>query len=263
MKLSIITCTYNRLTYLQQCLDSVISQNLPDDQYEHIFIDGFSNDWTFELIQSYQRQYPHKNIRYLQVAPKWIYPAMNEGVRFAQGEYVTFLNSDDYYAHNVLSKYLDFIQTTWNLDFYYGKIHGVSECWVPHYELPAGRIFQQGLHKQLLGMVCYTMHPSILYKKSLHDQVGFYTESYKIVSDWEFFIKLWLSDSTSKFFPHVVTNYRMHDASASHDPKNSLRFQQEIADLRKNYYSFFHQKVLFSKLFCAIAEKQYKKILSV
>ncbi|MBR4633566.1 glycosyltransferase family 2 protein [bacterium] len=68
MKLSIITCTYNREKCLQQCIDSVIAQNLDLNTYEHIFVDAYSKDKTKTIIKNYMAKY--KNVRLIEREPK-------------------------------------------------------------------------------------------------------------------------------------------------------------------------------------------------
>jgi len=120
MKLSIITCTYNSAEYLQECIDSVIAQNLDPTIFEHIFIDGESSDSTLSLIETYQKQYPTWNI-YVETRPKkGIYNAFNEGIKKSTGEYIMFLNSDDFLIPSILDPYLQYIKKTGEKDIYFG-----------------------------------------------------------------------------------------------------------------------------------------------
>jgi glycosyltransferase involved in cell wall biosynthesis len=68
MKLSIVTCTYNSEKYLQECIDSVIAQDLDTNIYEHVFVDAYSTDKTKNIIKKYQKQYP--NVKIIERQPK-------------------------------------------------------------------------------------------------------------------------------------------------------------------------------------------------
>jgi glycosyltransferase involved in cell wall biosynthesis len=68
MKLSIITCTYNSEKYLQECIDSVVAQNLDIHEYEHIFVDAYSTDKTKKIIVEYKKKY--SNVRLIEREPK-------------------------------------------------------------------------------------------------------------------------------------------------------------------------------------------------
>ena len=94
---TIVTITFNlskagREKYFRQCLESVHNQTY--ENIEHIVVDGASVDGTAELI----KEYADKGwIKYISEPDKGIYEAMNKGVKMADGKYITFLNSDDYY----------------------------------------------------------------------------------------------------------------------------------------------------------------------
>lgn len=90
-RLSIITVTYNAAQYLPITLQSTAAQTWR--AWEHIFIDGGSQDATIELIQKYEPQAPA--IQWVSERDRGIYDAMNKGLRMARGEYVVFLNAGD------------------------------------------------------------------------------------------------------------------------------------------------------------------------
>ena len=85
---SIITCTYNAEKTLLRTLQSVASQTFTD--YEHLIIDGASNDGTLLLLD---RNNP-KTVVWSE-RDKGLYDAMNKGILSARGHYVIFLNAGD------------------------------------------------------------------------------------------------------------------------------------------------------------------------
>ena len=119
MKFSIITCTYNSAVFLEKNINSVKKQMY--ENYEHIFIDGFSSDKTPEIIKKYKQENP-ENIIFFQTKPKGISSAMNEGIRKAKGDYLIHLHSDDsFFDKNVLQDVADFLEQNPGLDWLYGK----------------------------------------------------------------------------------------------------------------------------------------------
>lgn len=109
--LTIITITFNlyangREKTFVRCVKSVKSQT--NKNIEHLIIDGGSIDETSLLLKKYQKQ---KLIRYISEPDNGVYDAMNKGIKLAKGEYILFLNSDDYlYGKNNLNKALTFIK---------------------------------------------------------------------------------------------------------------------------------------------------------
>ena len=89
-KLSVITVVYNGEKYIEDAIKSVLSEK--NDYIEYIIIDGASEDATLNIIEKYKN-----NIDVVISEPdEGIYDAMNKGIGVASGDYVVFLNSDDY-----------------------------------------------------------------------------------------------------------------------------------------------------------------------
>lgn len=92
-KISIIIPIYNMEVYLQDCLDSVVGQSLKD--IEIICVDDGSNDNSYAILEKYAQEYPI--IRILRQNNQGSGKARNQGIRIAKGEYIAFMDPDDYY----------------------------------------------------------------------------------------------------------------------------------------------------------------------
>ena len=97
-RFSVIIATYNRDDYLRQAIDSVLAQTFTD--YEFIVVDDGSTDRTLEIIQSYGAR-----ILYIRQKNQGSEMAYKTGVSHASGEYMAFLDSDDYFLPNALATY--------------------------------------------------------------------------------------------------------------------------------------------------------------
>lgn len=92
--LAVIIPNYNKEKYLRECLDSVISQTYQPD--EIIVVDDVSTDNSREIIKEYAEE--HTNIKPLFLEKNGgVSKARNAGLAAAKSEYVTFLDSDDFY----------------------------------------------------------------------------------------------------------------------------------------------------------------------
>lgn len=101
MKISVIIPVYNSSTYLRKCLDSVVNQTLKD--IEIIVINDGSTDDSKNIIEEYSCKY--KNIIFIDQENKGIGKTRNIGIKKATGEYITFVDSDDYIKENMLEEY--------------------------------------------------------------------------------------------------------------------------------------------------------------
>lgn len=100
-KVSVIVPAYNAESYLSKCLDSLVNQTLQD--IEIIAIDDGSKDSTLNIMNDYAARYPGKFvIRHKENGGQGI--ARNIGLTLASGEYISFLDSDDYYDVTRLEK---------------------------------------------------------------------------------------------------------------------------------------------------------------
>ena len=101
MKISVIIPVYNSSTNLRKCLDSVVNQTLKD--IEIIVINDGSTDDSKNIIEEYTVKY--KNIIFIDQENKGIGKTRNIGIKKATGEYITFVDSDDYIKENMLEEY--------------------------------------------------------------------------------------------------------------------------------------------------------------
>lgn len=103
---SIIIPTYNRAHLISKAIESVIAQSFVD--WELIIVDDGSIDDTKELIASYQKN--DTRIRYIYQKNAERSAARNNGINHSRGDYICFLDSDDYYLKDRLSSLHNFIQ---------------------------------------------------------------------------------------------------------------------------------------------------------
>lgn len=123
MRLSIIVNMYNTAKYMPRCLESLLEQDIPLKEYEIILVDDCSPDNSIDIAKEYSMQYP--NIRvYTHDHNKGLAAARNTGIDAAQGQYLCFVDPDDYIEKNslaVLLKQMDAEQLDM-LRFNYQKV---------------------------------------------------------------------------------------------------------------------------------------------
>ena len=101
MKLSIVVPLYNKEKYIERCLDSLLAQDLPSSEYEIIVVDDGSTDSSYSIASDYSEK--HLNIKLFNQKNQGAGAARNKGLDLASGDYVYFLDADDYIASNVLN----------------------------------------------------------------------------------------------------------------------------------------------------------------
>lgn len=101
IKLSIVAAVYNLEKYLPRCLDALVNQTMQD--IEILCVDDGSTDSAPQIIEDYQKKYPDK-IKVFHKENGGEFTTRNYGLERAQGEYVTFVDTDDYVEPNWAEK---------------------------------------------------------------------------------------------------------------------------------------------------------------
>mgnify|MGYP001208263992 FL=1 len=173
-KISVITVVYNAEKTLDRCFKSLYKQkNL---SYEHIVIDGGSTDNTIKIIKKYK----HKIKYWRSEKDKGIYDAFNKGMKYATGEYIGFLNSDDQYSSKAFFYLNRYIKKYPNLDFIFGA---VKKHW--------GILYGYKPHKIYWSWGFYSSHSTGFFiKKKAAKIVGKYNLKYKYSSDYDYFFRM-------------------------------------------------------------------------
>ena len=105
MLLSIIIPVYNVESFVEQCLRSCESQNIPKNEYEIIVVNDGSKDNSLDIVNNIAEEF--SNIKILSQPNGGLSAARNTGMRNAQGDYYMFVDSDDWIAENCLGKLVE------------------------------------------------------------------------------------------------------------------------------------------------------------
>ena len=107
-KLSIIIPVYNVEKYIKHCLDSIKSQTMKD--FEIIIVNDGATDNSEKIIKEYQKNNPDLIIKYFKKENGGLASARNYGIKYAEGDYISFIDPDDYLDNNTyedLKIYMD------------------------------------------------------------------------------------------------------------------------------------------------------------
>tara|TARA_R110002072_G_scaffold2407_1_gene19915 strand:+ start:524 stop:1522 length:999 start_codon:yes stop_codon:yes gene_type:complete len=95
---------YNAENYISNCIDSLLNQDLVEDEYEIIVIDDGSTDNSFQIMNNYVET--NKNIFLFTQDNIGLYPTRNKLLKLAKGDYIYNIDADDYIVHDSLSRLL-------------------------------------------------------------------------------------------------------------------------------------------------------------
>jgi glycosyltransferase involved in cell wall biosynthesis len=175
---SIVTCTWNSASYLDESIASVLAQDYPDIEY--IFVDGGSTDGTLEAIHALPRPY-----RLIENIRGGVSRAMNVGMQAATGDIVAHLHADDYYlrpdALSTVARNLESSSRGWlfgrimlNMD---GALQ-VNECMPPRYSYT--RLLESN----------FIPHPATFVRRELMKRVGGFDTNLRYAMDYDLWLKI-------------------------------------------------------------------------
>ena len=107
MKISIIIPTYKPQDYIYKCLDSLVEQTLPKDQWEVIIVLNGCNEPWHSMLKNYINTHNLSNAILIQTDQGGVSYARNIGLDNAKGEFITFIDDDDYISPSYLEKLLE------------------------------------------------------------------------------------------------------------------------------------------------------------
>lgn len=215
---TVITVTYNlvknkRIKNIKQCIESVHYQTY--SHVEHIIIDGASNDGSLELLQEYV------DLGWITVYSEpdnGIYDAMNKGISKANGKYINFLNSDDFFHDKrgieVNVTYLE----EYDADYTYGDAR-VLKSW-------GRKTFWNGNISKLLVGTHYC-HQTMFVKTDLLRSMGGFDVSYRVSADSDIMIRLYAQKYKSIYVPFCFLSFRKGGFSTQHE--NQMRIDHSTS----------------------------------
>lgn len=109
MKLSIIVPIYNVERYLRKCVDSLLRQDLSQEEYEIILVDDGSPDSCGDICEEYAGRFSHVKVVHRENGG--LSAARNSGIEVARGRFVQFVDPDDYLEPNVLKALVEKMET--------------------------------------------------------------------------------------------------------------------------------------------------------
>lgn len=222
MKLSIIIPAYNTEEYIGQCIESVL--NIKEIENEIIIINDGSTDKTFEIVKKYESK--NSNIKLINQDNQGASVARNRGIKESTGDYIYFLDSDDWIETGSFEKIVKGIENDYNnneeIDVLVGKEKGFSEFTkietlderIPK-EL-VGKIIsgKEFMEKSIKGKFWNVRLPIYLYKRSLLIENNIiFPIGRKSNEDEVFSINIFYHTKRLKIVDEIFGNYRARNGS--------------------------------------------------
>ena len=194
--ISIMMPTYNNAKYIKQAIESIYAQNY--DNIEIIVVDDGSTDNTKGIVQQY------KDIKYFYIEHKGISVARNTALEKSKGEYIAFLDSDDYWLPNKLNTQMQYFKDHPDCEIVFTKYENF-------FEDEKLKTNKRAMHEKMMEKFLKQYLPSSVIKKELFEKYGNFDENFSGVEDTEFLYRLLKKGaSISHIIPEVFYIRRIH-----------------------------------------------------
>lgn len=198
---SIVTVCKNAGAVLGGTMESLRQQSWQD--HEYIIVDGASDDTTADVVRSYSDLVN----TFVSEPDAGIYDAMNKGIRLARGEWIYFLNADDFFADDdVLSRVASVLQHASDVSLVYGDVLMRS----PGSE----RLFRFNWLNSWNLRFEHLCHQVVFARKALFGQIGNFDTRYKINADYDWLLKAFRSGIKTQYLGFTIASYDMTGMSS-------------------------------------------------
>lgn len=223
MKFSIITPSFNQGRFIADCIESVMAQIGEGFDVEHIVTDAESTDETRDVL----KKYPHLN--WVSEPDQGMSDGINKGFLKATGDWLMWLNCDDYLQPGALARVADFISNHPHTDVVHGDCIFVQED-----KTPIRRKYDTPVDKwDLLFVGCVIPSTSSFYRREIIDAGHLLDVNYKNCMDREFYLRLITQGYKFSYFPEPLAKFRWYEESTT--MKNWQRMIDESLQCRRTY----------------------------
>jgi glycosyltransferase involved in cell wall biosynthesis len=207
-RVSIVTPSYNQGQFIEETIRSVLLQGYPDLQYG--IVDGGSTDGTLDIIRRYE---PWLSF-WISEADRGQTNAINKGWRKANGDAVTWLNSDDLLLPFSLPWTVCSLFQNDEVGLVYGDVLFIDEHSVSlqaPFDRFRGRPFY--LEEVLRKWRNPIPQQGFLLRRSALDQVGYLDEDFQFSMDFEYWMRFALAGGRAEYLPQTLAAFRRHEGA--------------------------------------------------
>lgn len=222
---SVIMATLNSGRFLRDALRSI--QNQTYSQIEVIMIDGGSSDLTEEIAREFSQ------VRFIRQQGRGLFDAWNKGLKLANGSFIAFLDSDDYWESSAIFDQMQMLLSDKSKLGSVGRVNFFLEA----KDSPPPEFKLSLLDRDHLAY----MPGCFVGRRSIIDRIGYFETEWKVASDIIWFGKVKELKEEIILLDQVVLNKRVHENNLSYTSVDEEVYSKELLKL-------LHQKIQARKV---------------
>lgn len=253
--IAIVTPSYNQVKYIDETIQSVISQQ--GVQVQYVIMDGGSNDGSDAIIERYRL----KLHDYKYGPDEGQADAINKGFDLTYAKIMGYINSDDYYHPGALQKVKKYFDDNPSVDVLIGgctKLSSSTDTAIDYYQKPI-----QGWQylSPREGIANYIPQPSTFWRRRIWDSFGGFSLEYINAFDYEYFLRILVKGAKIGYIDDVLAVYRVHSSQKSSDISLIFREVEHISSYHATNVLLNKYQLLYVKnglAWCKIKKKEYE-----
>lgn len=223
---SIVTPSYNHGRFIEETIESVLSQDYPNIEY--IVIDGASSDNTVGILKKYGDR-----LKWVSEKDKGAEDAINKGFAMSHGEILAWIASDDTYAPGAVSRAVGFLTSHKDVDMVYGRAYYIDKDGKVIYECQS-----EPFEFKKLAVEYFIFQPSVFFTRKAFYGAGELSLGMLFASDFDLWVRIGLKYKI-EYLPEFLSNYRLHDDAKTMGARNNeLRRYEEFIGITLKYYDW-------------------------
>jgi glycosyltransferase involved in cell wall biosynthesis len=223
-RVSIVTPSYNQAKFLEETMESVLSQDYPNIEY--IVIDGRSSDGSADII----RRHADDLAYWVSEPDGGQADALRKGFSRSTGEVLAYLNSDDVYLHGAVRTAVEALQADPGL----AMVHGDSICIDAQGQEIGHKVgFGGDFLRHFLQQVNPISQPSAFLRRNAYDVAGGIDPTLQLAMDYDLWCRIGLRGMRIRYLPVSMSLFRIHDESKT--KLNTVAFAEERWRLLEQY----------------------------
>lgn len=242
--ISIVIPIYNAEKYLEECLNSIKNQTYQN--FEVIMVNDGSKDHSETICKRFLED--DSRFRYFDKENGGVSSARNVGLDNVEGDYITFIDADDWVDENhlellittVKKDHSDIVVSSYkqfnNIDIFYLRAYTIQEKYLLNFEKMNRDDFLTIFPKLMSANVCFNNAVAKLFRKELVNNLRFDT-SIKYGEDLDFYFRLYLNVDSISYVDEPTYIYR------SHGDSTTSNFNQEHAEQELNIFKQMYEKI--------------------